>query len=76
MSRLSSISVDDLEKTAASYERLLRKAIKLSSPSDIAAIQRLGAGLNALTKAMSTSKKLRGETGRSNASVGVCYIPD
>lgn len=61
-SKQKQLSVDDLSAAASDYRRLLKKAMRVASPSDPVMLQRLGAGLNALTKALATIEQAtRGE---------------
>lgn len=57
--RNSEIGVDELCSAAAAYKRLLNKAIKCASPTDAVTLQRIGLGLSALTKALSTVERLK-----------------
>lgn len=56
-----SITVEQLSAATASYRRLLQRAIKNASPDDTSALQKLGTGLTALTKAASAVQKMEAE---------------
>lgn len=51
---------DRLLLAVRKYESLVTKALKLADPSDVVAVQRLGAGLSALAKAHTVLAKDKG----------------
>ncbi|MEN9847002.1 MAG: hypothetical protein RIS36_2149 [Pseudomonadota bacterium] len=52
-------SAEKLASSAASFQRLLNRAIRTASPDDAVSLQRLGGGLLALTTALNAVEKMQ-----------------